>query len=114
MTALERLQRTGIRRIRAGKGFVFRTARGAAVPASELPRIRKLAVPPAWTDVFVAPSATTKLQAVGKDKAGRWQYRYNPRFRRRQERRKFQKLVDFADALPKMRKRVARDLRGRG
>jgi DNA topoisomerase-1 len=61
--------------------------------------------------VHVAPSATAKLQAVGKDKAGRWQYRYHPRFRERQEQRKFRKLVDFADALPKMRKRVAHDIR---
>jgi DNA topoisomerase I len=111
MTALEKLQQTGIRRLRAGKGFAFRTARGKPVPASELPRIRKLAIPPAWTDVHVAPSATAKLQAIGKDKAGRWQYRYHPRFRERQEQRKFQKLVNFADALPRMRKRVARDIR---
>ncbi len=114
MTALEKLQRTGIRRVRAGKGFVFRTARGGAAPASEVPRIRKLAIPPAWTDVYVAPSAGAKLQAVGKDKAGRWQYRYNPRFRQRQDQRKFQKLVDFADALPRMRRRVARDIHGAG
>ena len=51
---------------------------------------------------------------MGKDKAGRWQYRYHPRFRQRQERRKFKKLVDFADALPRMRKRVARDIRAPG
>ena len=114
MTALERLRATGIRRLRAGKGFAFRTARGRPVPAADLPRIRKLAIPPAWTDVFVAPSANAKLQAVGKDKAGRWQYRYHPRFRARQEQRKFRKLVDFADALPKMRKRVARDIRSPG
>ncbi|RPH72315.1 MAG: DNA topoisomerase IB [Myxococcaceae bacterium] len=111
MTALEKLQQTGIRRVRAGKGFAFRTAQGKPVAASELPRMRRLAIPPAWTDVHVAPSATAKLQAVGKDKAGRWQYRYHPRFRERQEQRKFQKLVDFADALPRMRKRVARDIR---
>jgi DNA topoisomerase-1 len=114
MTALERLQQTGIRRVRAGKGFAFRTARGTRVAALELPRIRKLAIPPAWTDVFVAPSATAKLQAVGKDKAGRWQYRYHPRFRARQDQRKFRRLADFADALPRMRKRVARDIRSPG
>ena len=114
MTALEKLQQTGIRRVRAGKGFIFRTARGKPVPASELPRIRKLAIPPAWTEVHVAPSPTAKLQAMGKDKAGRWQYRYHPRFRERQEQRKFQKLVDFADALPRMRRRVARDIRVQG
>jgi DNA topoisomerase-1 len=84
------------------------------VAAAEVARIRTLAIPPAWTDVFVAPSATAKLQAVGKDKAARWQYRYHPRFRERQERRKFRKLVDFADALPRMRRRVARDIRAPG
>ncbi len=114
MTALEKLQRDGLRRVRAGKGFTFRTAGGAPAPASQLPRIRKLAIPPAWTDVHVAPSASAKLQAVGRDKAGRWQYRYHPRFRQRQEQRKFRKLVDFADALPRMRKRVARDIRAPG
>lgn len=114
MTALERLQDSGIRRVRAGKGFTFRSARGKPVAAAELARIRKLAIPPAWTSVFVAPSATAKLQAVGKDKAGRWQYRYHPRFRERQEQRKYQKLVDFADGLPRMRRRVARDIRARG
>ena len=114
MTALERLRATGIRRVRAGKGFAFRTARGKPVAARELPRIRKLAIPPAWTEVFVAPSATAKLQAIGQDKAGRWQYRYHPRFRERQDQRKFQKLVDFADALPRMRRRVARDIRSPG
>ena len=114
MTALERLRATGIRRVRAGKGFAFRTARGKPVAARELPRIRRLAIPPAWTDVFVSPLATAKLQAVGKDRAGRWQYRYHPRFRERQDQRKFEKLVDFADALPKMRRRVARDIRSRG
>jgi len=111
MTALEKLQRSGIRRVRAGKGFVFRMAGGKPVAHSELARIRKLAIPPAWTEVRIAPEASAKLQAVGKDKAGRWQYRYNPRFRQRQEQRKFQKLVDFADALPRMRRRVARDIR---
>jgi len=114
MTALERLQQTGIRRMRAGKGFVFRTARGRPVAAPEVALIRKLAIPPAWTEVHVAPSATAKLQAVGKDRAGRWQYRYHPRFRQRQERQKFRKLVDFAEALPRMRKRVAPDIRSRG
>jgi DNA topoisomerase-1 len=114
MTAREKLRATGIRRARAGKGFAFRTARGKPVAARELPRIRKLAIPPAWTQVFVAPSSTAKLQAVGKDRAGRWQYRYHPRFRERQDRRKFQKLVDFADALPRMRRRVARDIRSPG
>jgi len=114
MTALERLRGSGIRRVRAGKGFTFRSARGKPVAAAEVARIRTLAIPPAWTDVFVAPSATAKLQAVGKDKAGRWQYRYHPRFRERQERRKFRKLVDFADALPRMRRRVARDIRAPG
>jgi DNA topoisomerase I len=114
MTALEKLRQTGIRRIRAGKGFTYRTTRGGALRASDLHRIRKLAIPPAWTEVHVAPSASAKLQAVGKDRAGRWQYRYHPRFRERQDRRKFHKLVDFADALPRMRKRVARDLRSPG
>jgi DNA topoisomerase-1 len=114
MTALERLRETGIRRVRAGKGFTYRTSRDRPVAAEQLPRIRKLAIPPAWTDVFVAPSPSAKLQAIGRDGAGRWQYRYHPRFRARQDRQKFRKLIDFADALPRMRRRVAHDIRSRG
>ena len=114
MTALERLQQTGIRRVRAGKGFTFRTAGAGRCPPRSWRGSASSPSPRPGPRCHVAPSATAKLQAVGKDRAGRWQYRYHPRFRERQERRKFQKLVDFADALPRMRKRVARDIRARG
>jgi len=114
MTAIERLQRRGIRRLRSSKGFIFRTANGRPVKGEQLNRIRRLAIPPAWTEVVVAPLPGAKLQALGRDKAGRWQYRYHPRFVRRQEQRKYEKLLDFAEALPRMRKRVVRDLRQRG
>ena len=114
MTARERLRRTGIRRIRVGKGFSFRTATGRPVRAGEVQRIRSLAIPPAWTEVAVAASAEVKLQAIGRDKAGRWQYLYHPRFRSRQDRRKYRKLVDFAGALPRMRRQILRDLRRPG
>jgi hypothetical protein len=69
---------------------------GQAGPRLELPRIRKLAIPRPGPRSTSRPPPTRKLQAIGKDKAGRWQYRYHPRFRERQEQRKFQKLVDFA------------------
>jgi DNA topoisomerase-1 len=114
VTALERLRRTGIRRRRAGKGFVFRTVAGRPLKRSDVERIRSLAIPPSWRDVVVSPSPQAKLQAMGRDKAGRWQYRYHPVFRQRQDARKYGKLVDFAAALPRMRKRVAADLRQPG
>jgi DNA topoisomerase-1 len=78
---------------------------------AELERIQALAIPPAWTDVWISPNAGARLQATGYDAAGRKQYRYHARFREAQERAKFERLLVFAKRLPRFRGRAARHLR---
>jgi len=103
----------GIRRRRAGRGFTYLYPDGKSVrSSSELARIRALAVPPAWTDVWIARRPDAHLQATGRDARGRKQYRYHPEWRTRRDEAKFERLLDFAGALPKIRRRVRRDLRG--
>jgi DNA topoisomerase I len=111
MTRIERLRKNGIRRLGSPKkGFRYRTAEGGPPGAKDLARIRSLVLPPAWKDTVIAPSATASLQAVGRDAAGRWQYRYSDAHVRRREAEKFRRILDFAAALPKMRAAVARDI----
>lgn len=86
------------------------TAKGRRPAESDLDRIRSLGLPPAWTDVAIARSPAAALQAVGRDAAGRWQYRYGAAHLRRREREKARRLVKFAEALPRMRAVVAKDL----
>ncbi len=115
MTHLDRLQRSGIRRLGTPKsGFRYLTADGRKPEHTILERIDALRIPPAWTDVYVNPSPRGDLQAIGKDKAGRWQYRYHPRFTERQAQRKYERLMDFAEALPRMRATIERDLHRTG
>jgi DNA topoisomerase-1 len=115
MTQIERLQTQGFQRLGSPqRGFRYVRADGRPVSREERERIEALKLPPAWTDVAISPSAKSKLQAVGKDGAGRWQYRYHESFSRRQQEEKFRRVVGFARALPKMRRRVAADLRQRG
>jgi DNA topoisomerase I len=73
-------------------------------------RIRRLAIPPAWTDVWICPDASGHLQATGRDARGRKQYRYHSVYRRRQDQAKFDRLVEFGRALPRIRRRVDADL----
>jgi len=114
MTNLERLQNTGIRRLGTPKrGFRYKPANGR-LTNEDLKRIDNLKIPPAWTDVFINPAANGKLQAIGKDAAGRWQYLYHGSHTRLQELRKFQRLTKFAQSIPKMRATVARHLRQSG
>jgi DNA topoisomerase IB len=75
-------------------------------------RIRELAIPPAWDDVWVCPYPNGHLQATGIDAAGRKQYRYHDEWRARRDQEKFESMLDFAATLPRMRRRVRRDLRG--
>jgi DNA topoisomerase-1 len=74
-------------------------------------RIRRLAIPPAWTDVWICPSPAGHIQAIGRDARRRKQYRYHERWREIRDENKFARLADFAMALPKIRKRVAQDIR---
>src|SRR5262245_59147687 len=104
----------GIRRRRAGRGFAYTYPDGRTVRSdSELDRIRALAVPPAWTDVWIAREANAHLQATGRDARGRKQYRYHSEWRSQRDAAKFEHLLDFAHALPGIRRRVRRDLRER-
>ncbi len=112
MTRIEQLQKTGI--IRTGspkRGFSYKKADGAKVRAADLSRIRNLVIPPAWTEVAINSLPAGRLQAVGKDAAGRWQYLYHENHTRAQELKKFQRLIKFAEALPKLRSTISRHLR---
>jgi DNA topoisomerase IB len=78
-----------------------------------LERIRELAIPPAWEDVWICPVPNGHIQAVGTDARGRKQYRYHDDWRRRRDREKFEQMLDFGRALPRLRRRVAGRIRGR-
>ena len=115
MTHIERLQRSGIRRMGTPqRGFHYQSVEGKRVAAREVARIEALKLPPAWKEVHISASATSKLQAMGKDGAGRWQYRYHESFTKKREAAKYKRIVDFAKALPKLRRRVAADLHRKG
>ena len=115
MTKLERLQTLGIKRLGSpARGFRYRTADGKKVSKTDLKRIDALRIPPAWKDVAINPSANGRVQVVGMDAAGRWQYLYHETHTRSQEARKFRRVVKFAQALPKLRRTVARDIRQPG
>jgi DNA topoisomerase-1 len=115
MTRIENLCAKGIRRIGSPRrGFRYLNAAGKKVARADLSRIEALKIPPAWTDVCINSAASGAVQAVGKDAAGRWQYIYHETRVRHRERKKFQRLIDFAEKLPVMRKTMARDLRQRG
>ena len=115
MTKLERLQTLGIKRLGSpARGFRFRTADGKKVSKTDLKRIDALRIPPAWKKVAINPSANGRVQVVGMDAAGRWQYLYHETHTRSQEARKFRRVVKFAQSLPKLRKTVARDIRQPG
>lgn len=101
----------GIRRRRRGRGFEYLDSDGNRVTEPEvLDRIRELAIPPAWGDVWICPYPMGHIQATGVDAAGRKQYVYHQRWRDRRDQQKFDSMVEFAKALPRMRKRLARDL----
>lgn len=104
----------GISRRRAGKGFAYRTARGAVRDKTTLERIRKLAIPPAWSNVWISANENGHLQATGRDARGRKQHRYHPRFREHQESAKFEHLADFAKALPTIRNTINGHMRKQG
>ena len=103
--------RPGIQRLRSGRGFHYRRADGRPVrDATTVARIKRLAIPPAWTDVWIAPDPAGHLQATGRDARGRKQYRYHTDWTARQNVAKYDRLIDFAHMLPAIRRRVAADL----
>jgi DNA topoisomerase-1 len=103
--------RPGLRRRRHGRGFSYVTPEGRVVRDAEaLERIRALAIPPAWTEVWICPSPSGHIQATGRDARGRKQYRYHARWREVRDATKFARMVDFGEALPSLRRRVRRDM----
>jgi DNA topoisomerase IB len=105
----------GITRRRRGRGFEFLDPGGERVDDAEtLARIRELAIPPAWEDVWICTQANGHLQATGIDAAGRKQYLYHADWRARRDQAKFDEMLDFAQALPRLRRAVKRDLVGDG
>jgi DNA topoisomerase-1 len=101
----------GLTRHRRGDRFVYRDPEGAPVRAPEvLERIQALAIPPAWTGVWISPSPRGHIQAIGRDRRGRKQYRYHEGFRRSRDASKFERMIAFGRALPRLRRAVEADL----
>ena len=107
--------RKGISRHRAGKGFFYRDANGERITDEKtLARIKSLAIPPAWQEVWICPTANGHLQATGRDARNRKQYRYHPKWREVRDETKYEHMIAFGKALPGIRERVDADLRKRG
>jgi DNA topoisomerase I len=105
----------GIRRVPKGTGFSYRLPGGTLLTkASELARIRALAVPPAWVDVWICPNGSGHIQATGRDDRGRKQYRYHNAWREMRDENKYDRILDFARLLPRIRRQVERDMGARG
>ncbi|HEY3107493.1 MAG TPA: DNA topoisomerase IB [Chloroflexota bacterium] len=101
----------GIRRRRAGRTFSYLDVDGQPIRDRDtLARIRSLAIPPAWTDVWICPSPRGHIQATGRDARGRKQYRYHPRWQQTRDETKFGRMLAFGQALPLIRRRVEQDL----
>jgi DNA topoisomerase-1 len=101
----------GLRRRRSGRGFVYLDPSGRRVVAAEiLDRIRSLAIPPAWTDVWICPLPNGHIQAMGTDARGRRQYRYHDHWRIKRDRQKFDHVLEFAPLLPSIRRACAKHL----
>jgi DNA topoisomerase I len=107
--------RPGIRRRKSGRGFSYTRADGSKLSKADvLRRFKALAIPPAWTAVWICPFADGHVQATGRDAKGRKQYRYHPRFREVRESTKYEHMVAFADALPSIRAKVREHMALRG
>lgn len=105
----------GLRRERSGDGFIYFKPNGARVEdEATLERVRKLAIPPAWTEVWICPKGNGHLQATGRDARGRKQYRYHADFRQVRESNKYEHMMEFARSLPALRAKVAEHMALRG
>jgi DNA topoisomerase I len=103
--------RPGIRRIRKGDGFVYRRPDGKPLrDDADLERIRKLAIPPAYEEVWICTNPRGHLQATGRDARGRKQYRYHPEWRLARDADKFERMLEFGATLPRIRRRVTAEL----
>src|SRR6202040_981423 len=103
-------QGPGIRRKRVGKTFTSIPAGGAIRDGEMIRRIKSLAIPPAWTDVWICPDPRGHLQAAGRDAGGRKQYRYHARWREVRDAVKYDHMLAFAEALPRIRERTQQHL----
>jgi DNA topoisomerase I len=105
----------GLRRKAAGTGFSYRLSSGKAIRDKETrARVRGLAVPPAWTEVWICPHADGHIQATGRDARGRKQYIYHADWREVRDRSKYERMLDFARLLPRIRARIDKDMSRRG
>lgn len=105
----------GIRRKRCGRGFTYIASNGKRIrSAATLERIKRLAIPPAWTDVWICPKKNGHIQATGRDGAGRKQYRYHEMYRAARDETKFHRMLEFSRLLPTLRYRVERNLSQQG
>jgi len=102
----------GITRKRAGAGWAYYAPNGSRIrDADKRKRINSLAIPPAWTDVWICPDPSGHIQATARDARGRKQYRYHAQYREACDRSKFRRMLEFSEILPHLRDRVERDLR---
>ena len=105
----------GYRRVAAGTGFSYRDLDGSTLPPGPVrDRLESIGIPPAWTDVWIAPFENGHIQATGLDAVGRRQYIYHPEWRERKDRVKFDRSLQLAESLPAARRRVTMDLRSEG
>jgi len=103
----------GISRRRAGSGWLYFAPNGARIrDADKRRRLNALAIPPAWTDVWICPDPDGHIQATARDARGRKQYRYHASYREARDRSKFRHMLEFSEILPALRERIERDLRG--
>lgn len=100
----------GWTRVRHGRGFRYLDQNGTPLSTEEVDRVRELVIPPAWKDVWICPHPTGHLQATGVDEAGRTQYLYHPEWRRQRDEAKFDRVIDMARLLPRVRKRLDEEL----
>jgi DNA topoisomerase I len=103
--------RPGVRRLRSGRGFRYVSPEGQPIrDRDDLARIRKLAIPPAWRNVWICPDPRGHMQATARDARGRKQYRYHPRWREVRDEAKYGRMVEFGRVLPQIRARTEKDL----
>ena len=102
----------GITRKRSGKGWTYFEPDGTAIRSAEKRRrLNALAIPPAWTDVWICPDPDGHIQATARDARGRKQYRYHADYRAARDKSKFRRMIEFSEALPRLRERIERDMR---